>query len=121
LVPREINMAVDSSTFAVASVLCTMDLRRLRHLLQAFDMGDVAQEVMGIDKGALIARLVTHGLDKDEAGYSPAEFTVIGFACVTGMREQGVSVGELRAMLQLLRGEAMASEILRRMRQGAKT
>ncbi len=107
---------VDDATFALAGALCELDLRRLYHLLQAFGMGDVAEDVKTVDKGQLLARLVTKGLGDEVNAYSPGDLAVIGFACLTGMKKDGTSLAEMRAMLQSLRGEAMASELLRRMR-----
>ncbi|SCK49455.1 hypothetical protein VAR608DRAFT_4926 [Variovorax sp. HW608] len=106
-------MAVDASTFHLAAVLCDLSLDRLYHMTGLFGMPDHAAEIRSVDKGRLVARIVTQGIGAIES-FSSGEVSVVLFACLVGMKRDGASDADLRGVLQTLQSAAKTNEVLRR-------
>lgn len=111
-------MTVTRDDYCTAAALCTTEIDRLYQLLMLFGMGEHAEMVRSVDKGQLIARVVTHGCDFPD--FAPGELLVLALVCIREAGAAGASAAEIRAVLNEMRGDLAARQILQRIREGSK-
>lgn len=107
-------MPVDESDYRVAAALCGMNVKRM-----AFDVGErghreLAQMIGCVDKGQLIAKVVTLGLDGAQC--SKGEYLCVIMCALRGMHEDGVPASALRELLYELRSEQVTRQFLKALR-----
>jgi hypothetical protein len=111
-------MTVDRWAFRVAGAVCDTDFDRLYHLIALADLKEEAELVRGVDKGQLVARIVTRGLHPESM--SPGEVMVIALVCLGQLRSTGMSAAEIMSTMMEVRGKQAAADLLQRVREGAK-
>lgn len=110
-------MTVDRGDFHMAAELCNIEFDRLYHLLMSIGLTEHAPMVRALDKGQLIARLVTRGIDSGD--FSDGEMFVMLLVALMQARHS-MSPREVVAVLNEARGLNAAREVMRRMREGAR-
>lgn len=111
-------MSATRDDFALAAMLCSTDIERLYHWMMLRGLEEQASDVRSVDKGKLIASIVTRGVQPE--ALSPGEVTLIVLACLREVTADGSSVSELMRLIKEARGHRAAQDVLRRAREGAK-
>ena len=112
-------MTVDRWAFRVAGAVCDTDFDRLYHLIALAGLKEEAELVRSVDKGQLVARIVTRGLEPVDS-MSPGEVMVIALVCLGQLRSTGMSAAEIMSTMMEVRGKQAAADLLQRVREGAK-
>ena len=112
-------MKADPDDYRIAAVLCNTNFERVSELMMQLGLQEHAALIRGVDKGQLIARVVTRGCDSGE--FFPGELFVLLLVC---LREAGIKGAspELRRVVReaLLRAHAEQAtrDLLRGVREG---
>ena len=103
--------------FAVIAILSTADFNRVYDWLHRLGLDSQAEAIRQVDKGQMIAKLATTGMD---SRFDGNELKTLLVTYMIMVKRHGGSIEDALEMLCRLMGERDAKEVIDRICKGAK-
>jgi hypothetical protein len=114
-------MAVDKHDFALAALVCELDLDRTCYLVHSMGFREPAALMRTVDKAHLVNTIVTHGFHAPSDVFSPGEHLVMSVVALRALADAGMPMSSLRSLLSQMQSGQDARDVLARVREESRS